>query len=59
MYPQELNWSYLDLVPGMPHTTYHHYNGAGPCLRKFFDRKFDALLGVCRIAGRFSYELVK
>ena len=59
VYPQNLNWSYLDVVPGTPNTTYQHYNGPGPCLRKFVDRKFDTLLGACRIAGGFSYELLK
>ena len=60
VYLQELNWSYSDVVPGTSDTTYHHYNGAGPCLRKCVDRKFNTLLGgVCGIAGGFSYELVK
>jgi hypothetical protein len=59
VYPQELNWSYSDIVPGTPDTTYPHYNGASPCLRKYVDWKFETLLGPCGIAGGFSYELVK
>ena len=59
MYPQNLNWSYSDIVPGTPNMTYQNYNGAGPCLRKFMDWKFDTLLGACGIAGGFSYELLK
>ena len=31
-YPQELNWSYSDVVPGTPNTNYPRYNGNGPCL---------------------------
>ncbi|KAL3800369.1 hypothetical protein HJC23_003665 [Cyclotella cryptica] len=42
--PKELNWSYSNVVPGTPNTTYIHYNGAGPCLKKYMDRKFDTLL---------------
>ena len=59
VYPQELNWLYSDVVPGTPNATHPHYNGEGPCLRKFVDVKFDTLLGACRTAGGFSYELVK
>ena len=59
VYPQELNWSYSDVVPGTPNATYPHYNGKGPCLRRYVDRKFDTLLGACGTAGSFSYELVK
>ena len=59
VYPQELNWSYSDVVPGTPNATYPHYNGEGPCLRRYVDRKFNTLLGACRTAGSFSYELMK
>jgi hypothetical protein len=59
VYLQEMNWLFLDVVPGTPDTTYRHYNGAGPCLRKLVDRNFDTLLGACGSAGGFSYELVK
>ena len=58
-YPQELNWSYSDVVPGTPNTNYPRYHGDGPCLRRYVDRKFDTLLGACGTAGGFSYELVK
>jgi hypothetical protein len=37
VYPQELNWSYSDIVLGTPDATYPHYIGAGPCLRKYVD----------------------
>ena len=59
VYPQELNWLYSDVVPGTPNATYPHYNGKGPCLRRYVDMKFDTLLGACGTAGSFSYELVK
>ena len=59
VYPQNLNWSYSDIVPGTPNTMYQHYNGPGPCLRKLMDWKFDTLLGACGIAGGFSHELLK
>mgnify|MGYP006184554199 CR=1 FL=1 len=59
VYPQELNWSYSDVVPGTPNATYPHYNGKGPCLRKFVDVKFNTLLVACGTAWGFSYELVK
>jgi len=59
VHPQELNWSYTDVVPGTPNTEHVYYNGAGPCLRRYVDRKFDSLLGACGIAGGFSYELIK
>ena len=58
-YPQELNWSYSDVVPGTPNTNYPCYNGNGLCLRRYVDRKFETLLGACGTAGGFSYELVK
>ena len=59
VYPQELNWSHSDVVPGTPNATYAHYNGKGPCLRRCVDIKFDTVLGACGTAGGFSYELVK
>ncbi len=31
-FPQDLNWSYSDIVPGAPNTNYPRYNGNGPCL---------------------------
>lgn len=32
-YPKVLNWSYSDIVPNPPHTTYPHYKEDGPCLK--------------------------
>ena len=59
IYPQDLNWSYSNVVPGIPNTNYPHYNGEDPCLRRYVDRKFETLLGACGTVGGFSYELVK
>lgn len=58
-YPEELNWTYDNIPQNTPDTTYPHYNGPGPCLKKYIDKKFNTLLDSCGTANAFTYRLTK
>lgn len=58
-YTEELNWTYDNIPQNTPDTTYPHYNGPGPCLKKYIDKKFNTLLDACGTANALTYKLKK
>lgn len=58
-FPKVLIWSYSDVILDTPDTAYSHYNGDGPCLKKYIHNMFSTLLGACGTTESFNYDLME
>jgi hypothetical protein len=58
-YPEDFIWTYQDLPPKGINEDRYNYSGPGPCLKPHVSKKFRTVLQACRVAGGFTYELIK